>query len=317
MTILHSRLTYKPWVYPWAHENWVKQTRELYWHPNAILFGDDVLDYQKLPEPDKKFIRDIFTFFVQADADISSHYVRHYLPSFPHPEVRMMLLAFANMESTHIDAYSKLIEALGFSDYEGFLKYPSMTEKHDYLDSLKPAQTPEELMRSIAVGSAFGEGLQLFGTFAMLLSYGARGLFKGMRDVVAWSLRDETLHVQGMVQIFHTLRAEYPDVWTDEFKRTIYSAARDMVELEDRFISTVYSEGLELPNLPKPVLHKYIRFLADHRLGQLGLKPEYYVSSNPIEWMAQFSGVLHEDLFNNTGTAYQHSDFNVENLWST
>lgn len=315
MTILNPRLSYKPWVYPWAYDNWVKQTRELYWHPNSILFDDDVADYKRLPEADKTFIRDIFAFFVQADADISGHYVRQYLPFFPVPEVRMMLLSFANMESTHIDAYSKLIEALGFTDYVGFLTYPAMSEKHRYFTGLEAPKTYEDLMLSIAVGSAFGEGLQLFGTFAMLLSYGARGMFKGMRDVVAWSLRDESLHVKGMIQIFHTLRAEYPQAWTDESKRAIYSAARDMVELEDRFISTVYHDGLSLPNLPKEVLHRYIRFLADHRLGQLGLKPEYYISTNPIEWMGMFTQELHEDLFNNTGTAYQHSTFDTGAIW--
>lgn len=315
MTILDPRLAYRPFNYPWAFELFQKQSRELFWSPDVISFADDIQDYKDLPEVEQEFIRKIFTFFVQADADVSAHYVNRYLPEFPQPEVRMMLLAFANMESTHIDAYSKLVESLGLGDYDGFLKYPEMREKHEFLEDQGVGTWIELLMRDIAVGSAFGEGLQLFGSFAMLLSYPQRGLFKGMRDVVAWSLRDETLHVKGMVQIFKTLREEYPDVWTDDFKRTIYQACRDMVELEDRFISLVYTDGLRLPNLSKESLHEYIRYLADHRLGQLGLKPNYYVKSNPIEWMDMFTLDLKEDLFNNTGTSYQHSTFDTEALW--
>ena len=315
MTILEPRLAYRPFRYPWAYENFHKQSRELFWRPDTISFADDIQDYKNLPAIEQEFMRKVFTFFVQADADISAQYVDRYLPVFPQPEVRMMLLSFASMESTHIDAYSKLIESLGLGDYDGFLKYPEMREKHEYLTGGYGGEEAYSIMWDIAVGSAFGEGLQLFGTFAMLLSYPQRGLFKGMRDVVAWSLRDETLHVKGMIQLFETLRREYPSVWTDEFKRSIYQACRDMVELEDRFVSLVYDSDMELPNLPKADIHEYIRYLADHRLGQLGLKPNYYVKSNPIPWLDMYTLSLREDLFNNTGTAYQHSSFDVEALW--
>ena len=315
MTILDERNYYRPFNYPWAYDLYIKQTQELYWNTNPIDFSGDLGDYNRLPDTEKKFLREILTFFTQADIDISAHYVNRYIPAFPQPEIRMMLLAAANVESLHVDAYSKLIESLGLGDYKGFLKYPQMVEKHDYIANLSTSQTVPDRLVDVAIGSAFGEGLQLFGSFTMLLSYAERGLFKGMRDVVAWSLRDETMHVQMLLGIFHTLRREYPRAWTDESKRRIYSAARDMVELEDRFISLVYADGLELPNLKKTDLHLYIRYLADHRLGQLGLKPEYYQATNPVEWMGLFTAEKNEDFFTTTVTSYQHSEFDTNSMW--
>jgi ribonucleoside-diphosphate reductase beta chain len=189
-----------------------------------------------------------------------------------------------------------------------------MEEKHEYMTN-SVSYTKEDLLTDIAVGSAFGEGLQLFGSFVMLLSLCERGHLKDMRDVVSWSLKDEGVHVEGLMKIFHQVKSDYPEVWNDDTKRRIYSVARHMVELEDRFISLVYTDDLNLPNLPKEDLHKYIRFLADLRLKQLGMKPVYYVPENPIKWLSKFSGEIHDDLFQNTGVSYQHSSFNTEELW--
>ena len=316
MTILDTRLSYKPFKYPWAYEFYQQQTRELYWTPSTISFQQDLLDYKRLPPEEKRFIKNILSFFTQADIDVAGIYTQRYLNAFPSPEVRMMLLSFANMESTHIDAYSTLVNVLNIENYTTFLSYPEMKEKHEYLSPNAVASTPIELMLAILKGSAFGEGLQLFGSFAMLLSYGERGLFKGMRDVVQWSLRDETLHVRGMAKVFSTLRQEYPEYWNDGNKRLMYQCCRDMVELEDRFISLVYQDELQLPNLPKESLHEYIRYLADYRLKQFGLKPNYYVKENPLEsLMGKFSGTLHEDFFSGTVTSYQHREVDKEALW--
>lgn len=316
-TILDSRDYFKPFDYPWAYDAYIKQSTSLYWNTNAIDFSGDLTDYKSLPEPEKKFIREILTFFTQADTDIARHYVEKYLPLFPAPEVRMALVSAANVESLHMDAYSKLISSLGLEDYQGFLRYPEMVEKHDYIQGcqIDIAYDVPDILTEIAVGSAFGEGLQLFGSFAMLLSFVERGMFKGMRDVLLWSLRDETHHVSLLTQIFHTLKRQHPESWTDETKRRVYAACRQMVELEDRFISLVY-DGLALPNLPKQHLHQYIRYLADHRLGQLGLKPNYYVEKNPIEWLTLFTSELHEDLFTTTGTSYQHTEFDTHGMWA-
>lgn len=316
MTILDQRETYKPFQYPWAAEYHHLQSQQQHWNPDEVSFSDDIQHFKKLTEAEQKFLRDIFTFFVASDNDIGANYVSKYLPTFPAPEIRMMLLAFANMESTHAAAYAKLMEAMGFEDYDTFLGYPEMVEKHEHLDVYCPASGGVgSMLVDIAIGSAFGEGLQLFGSFTMLLSFADRGLLPGVRDVVSWSLRDESVHVRGLIRIFHELRTDFPESWNDDTKRRIYDEARTMVELEDRFISLVYTDHLNLPNLPKADLHRYIRYLADYRLGQLGLKPVYYVESNPISWLSKFSNEVHDDLFTNTGVSYQHTNFNEEEMW--
>lgn len=315
MTILTPRTHYKPFEYPWAYKLYVEQAHNMHWRPEEVALHQDIQDFkEKLSKPEQEFIRKIFLFFTQSDCDIGQMYTELYLPVFKIPEIRMMLLSFANMESNHAQAYSHLADTLGFQEYEEFLEYPEMKEKHNYLVH-RDADYPGELLEAVAVTSAFGEGLQLFGSFIMLLSFVERGLLPGMGDVLAWSMRDESIHVKGLTKIFHEIKQDYPEVWIDDVKRTIYQACRDMVELEDRFISLIYTDDLELPNLPKETLHEYIRYLADHRLGQLGLKPNYYVKDNPISWLPKFENSLHEDLFNNTGTEYSKEARDWSTAW--
>ena len=314
MTILSSRVYYKPFVYPWAYDYFQKQAVTMHWSASEVSFKDDLNHFNSLNTNEKEFISKLLSFFTQSDNDIGGMYVRNYLPTFSgNPEIRMMLLAFASMESIHADAYASVNAVLNLENYKDFLDYPSMKSKHDYLSNVFPTSDIPELMKSVAVTSAFGEGLQLYGSFIMLLSFVDRGLMSGMGDVVQYSMRDETVHVEGLLKIFDTLKSEYPEYWIDTTKRDIYQVSRDMVTLEINFIETLFEIlGSDLPNLSKEQVIEYIKYLADHRLGQLGLKANYFVKENPIPWLDKFFLLAHEDLFSATGTEYNRDSGNQD-----
>ena len=56
----------------------------------------------------------------------------------------------------------------------------------------------EDIAKTVAVFSAF-EGLQLFASFAILLNFPRHNKLKGMGQIVTWSVRDETLHCNSMI----------------------------------------------------------------------------------------------------------------------
>jgi ribonucleoside-diphosphate reductase beta chain len=162
----------------------------------------------------------------------------------------------------------------------------------------------EKLALDLAVFSAFGEGMQLFSSFAILLSFKRRNLMKGMSTIIEWSLRDETHHVESMIKLFHTLIKENPKVWTDELKKDIYDTAREMVELEDRFIDLAFEMG-PVAGITAEETKQYIRFIADRRLLQLGLKPNYGQKDNPFEWLDEMmAAVTHTNFFEGRATEY-------------
>jgi len=303
--LLEERHYYKPFNYPWAFEAY-KTQQHMHWLPDEVNLADDLKDFRERLTPDnRQLLTNIFRFFTQADVDVACGYATHYLPTFKQPEVRMMLSAFANMEAVHQEAYSLLLETLGYDDseYQKFTEIQSMYEKHEYLSTFGTGSLVE-LAKTLAVYSAFTEGVQLFSSFAILLNYSRHNYMKGMGQIVTWSIRDETLHVESMSRLFKELIRENPDLWTDELKYEIYCAAERTVELEDAFIDTCF-ESAEILDLSSEEVKEYIRYIADRRLLGLGMKAIFKSSKNPLPWLDYIlNGVEHTNFFENRATEY-------------
>ena len=305
MSLLKEREYYKPFQYPWAFENYKKQ-QQMHWLPDEVPLQDDIKDYkEKLSEGERVLLDNIFKFFTQADVDVCGGYAKHYLPTFKQPEVRMMLVSYAAMEAVHQEAYSLLLETLGKSDdmYQEFFDIGAMMEKHEYLQDFS-MNTPFDMAKTMAVYSAFTEGVQLFSSFAILLNYPRHNLMKGMGQIVTWSIRDESLHVEGLSKLFRTFMQENPELWTDKLKYEIYCAAEKTVELEDNFIDICFNKA-DVPDLTAKEVKEYIRYIAYRRLLGIGLKAIFHSNENPLPWIdMQVNAVEHTNFFENRATEY-------------
>ena len=305
MNLLEEREYYKPFNYPWAFEHY-KTQQHMHWLPDEVPLADDLKDYrEKMTVEQKKLLSRLFRFFTQADVDVCCGYAKHYLPTFKQPEIRMMLSAFAAMEAVHQEAYSLLLETLGFGDdeYQKFFEHKEMLDKHEYLHDFG-VDTPMDIAKTMAVFSGFTEGVQLFSSFAILLNYPRHNLMKGMGQIVTWSIRDESLHVEGLSKLFRTFIAENPEIWNDKLKYEIYCAAERVVELEDKFIDVCFNKA-NIPDLTAEEVKEYIRYIADRRLLGLGMKNIFHSTENPLPWIdMQVNAVEHTNFFENRATEY-------------
>ena len=302
-----ERTYFKPFNYPWAYDAWLKH-EQAHWLHTEVPMAEDVKQWKKSLTPQEKtFLTNIFRFFTQGDIDVAGGYVKNYLPYFPQPEVRMMLMGFAAREGLHIAAYSHLIETLGLPEvtYSQFMEYQEMKDKHDYvLDISSKNGTIESTATHIAVFSAFTEGMQLFSSFIMLLNFPRHGLMKGMGQIVTWSIVDETMHAESMMRLFKEYIKENPEIWNDELKGKIYTIAEKMVELEDKFINLAFAEG-DMRELQAEDVKKYIRYIADRRLIGLGMKGIFKVKKNPLPWVEEMiNAPVHGNFFENRVTDY-------------
>lgn len=307
MNLTDERTFFKPFNYPWCYDAWL-QHEQSHWLHSEVPMLEDVKDWKKRLTPgEKAFLTNIFRFFTQGDIDVAGGYVNNYLPYFPQPEVRMMLLGFAAREALHIAAYSHLIETLGLPDvtYNEFMEYEEMKEKHDYVMNISGKNgTKENTARHIAVFSAFTEGMQLFSSFIMLLNFPRHGKMKGMGQIITWSIVDETIHAESMMKLFKTYIKENNEIWNDELKGSIYTIAERMVELEDKFIDLSFGVN-EMENLTREDVKQYIRYIADRRLIGLGLKGIFKVKKNPLPWVEEMiNAPIHTSFFENRSTDY-------------
>ena len=305
MSLLNKREYYKPFDYAWMFEYYDIQN-QMHWLPSSVPLHTDIKDWQDLSDSEKNLLTQIFRLFTQSDVDVGAGYVDKFMPMFRKPEARMMMGAFVNMESIHQHAYSLLLDTVGMpeTEYKAFSEYEEMANKHDYIKDFKPTRkNKKEIAKTLAVYSAFTEGLQLFSSFAILLNFPRFGKMKGMGQIVTYSIRDESLHVEAMTKLFREFIKENLDIWTDKFKKELYSICRKMVKLEDKFLDLVFSMG-NIEGLTKKDMYAYNRYIADRRLLQLGLKTNYDQRDNPLGWIDEIIGVEHQNFFEGRATEY-------------
>jgi len=317
MSLLDTRDYYKPFEHPWMFD-YYSQQNQMHWFPEDVPLHNDVKDWQELHESEKNLLTQIFRLFTQSDVDVGSGYVDRYMKIFKKPEARMMMGAFHNMESIHQHAYSLLLDTVGMPEveYKAFAEYEAMADKHEYIDAVRVTKGDRQsIAKALAIYSAFTEGLQLFSSFIVLLNFPRFGKMKGMGQIITYSIRDESMHVEAMTKLFREFIQENIELWTDDFKAEIYQACREMVDLEDRFLDLVFEQG-DIRGLTKKEMQQYIRYIADRRLLQLGLKPNYNVKDNPLDWLDDVLGVEHQNFFEGRATTYMKAGLrgNVEKV---
>lgn len=292
--------SYKPFNYPYFYELY-KQHEALHWLPEEVPLGEDVKDWNEISPKEQAFLHSIFNLFTQNDIQVGAGYdvlLRIFKPT----EVKMMLRSNAGRENIHVDAYSLLLDTLGFSDeaYSEFMTIPVMKGKMEYLENCKVKKYEQyeamgvdvdkayrrDIAKMLAVYASFTEGVSLFASFIMLLNYQRFNRFPGMCQIVTWSIRDEELHVQGNTALFRAFISENLDIWDDETKQAIYQACREIVSMEEQFIDYVFDQGLT-QGLTREDMKSYVHYIADRRLIELGLKGNWGVKKNPLPWVEE------------------------------
>ena len=319
MSLTAFSLAFKPFKYPWAMV-FSEDHEKIHWGTWEAKLQEDVNQWKggQISGLEKEHITQILRIFTQSDVAVGGNYCDVFIPFFKNNEIRNMLLSFANREGTHQRAYALLNDTLGLDEkeYSAFLDYGEMREKIEFMTEAPKGLSDEAHMAFELARSVCNEGMGLFSAFVLLLNFQRFGRMKGMCEIVEWSIRDETMHVEGMTKLFHTYCEENPHVVTDKLKSYIYTNYTKAVEHEDALIDLVFV-GDEMNELSKSDLKQYVRYLADRRLLQLGLKPIFKQKDNPLTWLDWIiSGDDPKNFFEGTNTSYSAGGMVGEFDWS-
>jgi len=314
--LLESSGSYNVDRYPWAYAYWKKQ-QQVHWMGEEVPLGEDIKDWSsdRVSEGERNLLTQIFRFFTQSDVEVSDNYLKRYMPIFQPLEVQMMMAAFTNMETVHIDAYALLLTTIGMpqTEFAAFRDYDEMRAKADYMHSFGVG-TVADVSRTLAMFGAFTEGMALFASFAMLLNFPRHNKMKGMGQIVTWSVRDESLHCEGIVRLFHEWNRE-TGALTSAVRDDILDVCRTMVGLEERFIELAFALG-PVAGMRAEDIRSYVHYIADWRLTQLRLPTLYgyfrpvdggyeAVRPHPLPWLVEIlNGVEHANFFEQRATEY-------------
>lgn len=318
MGLLNPRATYAPFEYDQAYRYWELQ-QQSHWLHTEIAMSGDINDWKmNLSESEKYVVGQILKGFTQSEIFIQEYWSQMVSKWFKKPEIQMMSSAFASMESVHAVSYAYLNDSLGLSDFAAFLHEPTAKAKIDRLMETK-GKSKAEIARSLAIFSAFNEGVNLFSSFAVLLNFSRFNKMKGLGQIIAFSIKDESLHSEAGCWLFRTLIGEYPEIWTDELKKEIYEAARVTVELEDAFIDNAFERGT-IEGLDPADLKAFIRHRANTKLNDLTLKSNWKnIDKEALARMAWFdvlsAGVSHAEFFASRVSDYSKGNIDFSKIW--
>ena len=291
MGLFDERIAYKPFEYPeYYTEGWLPQAQAFWLH-------------------------------TETECAVSDYWTQKVVSWFPKHEIQQMAMMFGSQETIHAVAYSYLNETLGLEDFEAFLHEPATADRFENLVSYE-GKDKVGIAKSLAVFSAFAEGVSLYSAFAVLYSFQLRNLLKGIGQQMKWSVRDESLHSKMGCQLFRHMCEETPGL-KQECKDHVLEAADIMVDLELKYIDKMFEQG-DIENLKKEDLKNFIKKRANEKIVELG----YTESSqhfgynedkaSALDWFYHLTGgVTHTDFFAIRPTDYSKANEgeDFEDIW--
>lgn len=322
MGLFDNRVPFKPFEYPeYYTEGWLKQAQAFWLHTEIPMQGD-IKDWnENLSVSEKNLVGNILLGFAQTECAVSDYWTTMVTNWFPKHEIKQMAMMFGSQETIHATAYSYLNESLGLDDFEAFLHEPATADRFDNLSSVTNNYTYEDLKnnpearqevaRSLAIFSAFAEGVALYSSFAVLYSFQMKNKLKGIGQQMKWSVRDESLHSKMGCQLFRHMCEEYPELKMS-VKEAVEEAAQAMLDLELNYIDKMFEMG-DLENLKKKDLKNFIRRRVNEKYNELGYEGklfEYDVkSADELEWFYHLTGgTTHTDFFAVRPTDYSKAN---------
>lgn len=281
--------------------------------------ASDINDWKlNLTNTERNVVGHILKGFTQAEIFIQEYWGNQVSKWFKKPEIQMMAATFSSFESIHAVSYAYLNQSLGLEDFAAFLHEPTAKAKIDRLVETR-GKSKVEIARSLAVFSAFNEGVNLFSSFAILLNFSRFNKMKGLGQIIAFSIKDESLHSEAGCWLFRTLVEENPGLLSDSLKEDLYESARLTVSLEDDFIEKAFMfgavEGIDVKDMKN-----FIRHRANTKLNDLGLNKLWKkIDKDAMERMSWFdvlsSGISHSDFFASRVDTYSKGTIDFTHVW--
>jgi ribonucleoside-diphosphate reductase beta chain len=297
-----------------------------FWLHTKIVMAKDMKDFnENLSEHEKNMVSKILLGFTQTEILVGDYWTGVVAKVFPKHEIVMMALCFGYFETIHQNAYDLTNENLGINrDLEAFLGDKTLQDKLENVvgfeyDPTKGELDYRKLALSLASFSGVVEGVVLFSSFAVLMSFMPRDLLIGLSEIIEYSVRDENLHSNMGINLFNQMCAEIPELLNDELEEEIYKAFRTGYDIESVFIDEVFALG-ELPNLNKPMLLNFMKYRCNDRLMAMKLKPIYTIDNQLLLDMDWFDMAINTnkktDFFAHNVSSYQKStqDWGTEGL---
>ena len=299
MGIFDKRVSYKPFEYPEVLQ-FVEAINKSFWVHSEVDFTADIQDFhsQLLPH-EKNAVKHALLAIAQIEVNVKTFWGNLY-QHLPKPELNGLGATFAECEFRHSEAYSRLLEVLGYNEeFLNVVEVPAVKARIDYLAKvLKNANSQDQkaYVSSLLLFSILIENVSLFSQFAIILSFTRfKGYMKNVSNIIAWTSVDEQIHANAGIYLINKIREEQPNLLTAEDIEAIYDLVDESIEMESNILDWIFMDG-ELDNISKKNLLDFMKYRVDDSLKKIGMKTRYNVSQDDYKPMVWFE----EEVFANS-----------------
>lgn len=309
-----------PLKYKWAWEHYLNGCAN-HWMPTEVPMQQDIELWKsgELSEDERRVIMRNLGFFSTAESLVGNNLVLAIFKHVTNPECRQYLLRQSFEEAIHTHAFLYIVESLGLDQGKVFNMYhevPAISQKDQFEMEITKEVLSEDFTTDTFEGAqnflknligfyVIMEGIFFYSGFAMILSFHRQNQMTGIGEQFQYILRDETIHLNFGIDLINGIKQENPELWTNEFQQEMIELIREAVELEYAYAADCLPNGIL--GLNAPMFRKYAQYIADRRLGRIGL-PKQYGSDNPFPWMSETIDLAKEkNFFETRVTEYQSS----------
>ena len=307
-----------PLKYKWAWEHYLNGCANN-WMPTEVPMSKDIELWKSntFTDDERRVIMRNLGFFSTAESLVANNIVLAIFRQVTNPECRQYLLRQAFEEAIHTHTFHYVVESLNLDEGEIFNMYNEMPSIHkkdafamkytsSLLDPDFETDTPEKLqkfLRNLICFYIVMEGIFFYSGFAMILSFHRQNKMTGIGEQFQYILRDETIHLNFGIDLINGIKAENPDIWTDEFQQEVITMIKEAVELEVEYAIDCLPTGIL--GLNKDMFRDYVQYVADRRFERIGI-PSQYGSQTPFPWMSETIDLGKEkNFFETRVTEYQ------------
>ncbi len=299
MSIFSKRLNYKPFEYPKILE-FTDAINKSFWVHSEVDFTADVQDFHTyLSASEKDVVKKSLLAIAQIEIAVKSFWGDLY-KHLPKPEFNGLGSTFAECEFRHSQAYSQLLEVLGYNnEFAKVVEVQAIKNRIKYLSEAlehSKADDPRDYVSSLILFSILIENVSLFSQFAIVLSFNRfKGVMKNISNIIAWTSVDEQIHANAGVYIINQIREECPGYFDEELNKKLIGIVKKSIEVEEEILDWIFETG-ELENINKKNLMDFMKFRLDESLQSIGLSKIYNISSEEYQPMLWFE----EEIFANS-----------------
>lgn len=293
MNIFEKRVNYKPFEYPDVLK-FVEAINKAYWVHSEVDFTADIQDFKShLAEHERHAIKNSLLAIAQIEVAVKTFWgdLYHHMPK---PELNGLGATFAECEFRHSEAYSRLLEVLGYNDeFASLLEVDVIKKRIDYLnDALSESKSadPKQYVSALLMFSILIENVSLFSQFATVLSFTRfKGYMKNVSNIIAWTSVDEQIHANAGIYLIETIRREQPDLLDDAAIENIYDTVRKSLDVEKEMLDWIFEKG-EIDHMSKENLLNFMKFRVDDSLLKIGLEAQFSITDEqyaPMRWFEE------------------------------